>query len=109
MEKTKYLVVLAQTLESKWGLDQDTPSVSDIWANAPADDKEYGGKEFSLPDNHKALVVLKSGSFSCENCKFVNAEKHECNNEYFIKWHGNKKLPDAPLHLICSDWFEQVK
>lgn len=70
--------------------------------------ENYGGKgEFELPDNHKAAMVLKEGTFSCANCKFVNKEKHECNNEHYIEWNGgSKKLPDAELELICSDWFE---
>ena len=105
MEKAKHLIVLGQTIEEKYGLGNDVPSTTDRWMNALADDGEYGGKEFSLPPDHKAMMVIKGGGFSCANCKFVDAEKHECNNKYYIKWHGSKKLPDAPLSDICSDWF----
>lgn len=69
---------------------------------------EYGGKgPFELPTDHTAGMVIKSGTFSCANCKYVDAEKHECKNTHYIVWNGDDpKLPDAPLDKICSDWFE---
>jgi len=89
----KKLVVLADAFEKKLATE-----------NAG----EYGGKgEFELPSDHKAAMVLKNGTFSCANCKFVNVEKHECNSVHYIKWNGeSRKLPNAPLTFICSDWFE---
>lgn len=68
----------------------------------------YGGKgPFELPSSHKAAMEVPKGGSSCSNCKFVDAEKHECKNQYYIKWNGNDpKLPDLPLDQICSDWFE---
>lgn len=91
MSGIKRLIVLADDFEKKLAADKG----------------EYGGKGgFELPPDHKAAMVLESGTFSCANCKFVNAEKHECNSDYYIKWNGgSKKLPDAPLDKICSDWF----
>lgn len=118
---TKKLIVLGQTIAEKYQLGHDVPSTTDNWMNALNDDSKeksednsennYGGKgEFELPPDHKAAMVIKGGSFSCANCKFVNAEKHECNNPYYIKWNGgDKKLPDAPLRNICSDWFSPKK
>lgn len=72
-----------------------------------ATNTNYGGKgKFALPADHKAAMVITGGSFSCANCKFVDAEKHECKSDYYIEWNGgDPKLPDAPLNLICSDWF----
>lgn len=106
----KRLVVLGQSIAEKYQLGHDVPSTTDRWINALADDGKdgYGGKgPFELPPEHKAALVLESGTFSCANCKFVNAEKHECNNPYYIKWNGDsRKLPDAPLDKICSDWFD---
>lgn len=71
-------------------------------------ESEYGGKgPFELPADHTAAMVIKSGSFSCAHCEYVDAEKHECKNHYYIQWNGDDpKLPDAPLDKICSDWFE---
>jgi len=67
----------------------------------------YGGYEFELPPTHKAGMVIKEGTFSCADCKFVDAENHSCNNDYYANWNGgSKKLPDAPLNKICSDWYE---
>lgn len=93
MNNVKKLVVLANNFQTKVAEKRD----------------QYGGIEFELPPDHKAMMVLKNGGFSCANCRFVNAEKHECNNEYYIKWNGSKKLPDAPLDKICSDWFMSSK
>ena len=91
MSATKHLVVLAEKFAQKIGKPKG----------------EYGGKgPLILPASHKALLVLESGTFSCANCKFVNAEKHECGSPHFIEWNGGRKLPDAPLEKICSDWFE---
>jgi hypothetical protein len=41
----RYLVVLAQALEAKWQLGNDTPFTSDEVENAPADDKELSEDE----------------------------------------------------------------
>lgn len=72
---------------------------------------QYGGKgEFSLPKNHKAAMQVTKGGASCENCKFVNAAKHECKNKFYAVWNGgSKKLPDLPLDEICSDWWQSKK
>jgi len=68
---------------------------------------EYGGKgEFELPDSHKAAMQVTKGGSCCKNCKYVDADKHECKNQYYIKWNGGPKLPDLPLDEICSDWWE---
>lgn len=73
-----------------------------------ASEGEYGGKgPFELPKNHKPAMQVTKGGSSCKNCKFVNAEKHECNSPYYQKWNGNAKLPDLPLDEICSDWWEE--
>lgn len=78
-------------------------------ATQTSDINNYGGKgKFELPPNHKAAIVLESGTFSCANCKFVDAENHACKNKHYIEWNGgDSKLPNAPLNKICSDWFEQ--
>jgi hypothetical protein len=69
---------------------------------------EYGGKgPFTLPKNHKAAMQVTKGGTTCSNCRFVDAEKHECKNPHYIKWNGDDpKLPDLPLDEICSDWWE---
>jgi hypothetical protein len=89
----KKLIVLAEDFEKKLGAENKG---------------QYGGKgPFKLPETHMAAMVLESGTFSCANCKFVDAEKHECSSPHYIKWNGgSKKLPDAPLEKICSDWFD---
>lgn len=70
---------------------------------------EYGGKgKFELPDNHIAALQVPAGGSSCNNCKYVDKDNHECRNEYYIRWNGDdKKLPDLPLDEICSDWWEE--
>ena len=90
--KTRHLVILGQEVSAKYAASDG-----------------YGGKTFDLPSDHKGAMVITHGGFSCAHCEYVNAEKHECNNEYYIKWNGSKKLPDAPLDKICSDWFEPRK
>lgn len=111
--KTRKLVILGQSIEARYQLGFDAPETTSKWESAEANDDKnnYGGKgKFELPSDHKAAMVLTSGTFSCANCKFVNAEKHECNNSHYIEWNGgSKKLPDAPLDKICSDWFEPKK
>lgn len=68
---------------------------------------KYGGKgKFELPSNHKAAMQVTKGGSCCKNCKYVDAENHECNNKYYIQWNESKKLPDLPLDEICSDWWE---
>lgn len=110
--KTKRLIVLGQTMQQRHQLGENTPSITDNWENALAKDHNsdgYGGEVFDLPPNHKGALVSDVG-FSCATCKWVNAEKHECNNKYYINWNdGSKKLPDAPLENICSDWWESKK
>lgn len=70
-------------------------------------ENKYGGKgPFELPNNHKAALQVPKGGSCCANCKFVDAEKHECKSPYYIKWNGNDPaLPDLPLDEICSDWW----
>ena len=94
MNSIKKLTVLAEDFETK--------------LIAEAAKGEYGGKgPFELPKKHKAAMQVTKGGSSCQNCKFVNAGKHECKNKYYIKWNGgSKKLPDLPLDEICSDWWE---
>jgi hypothetical protein len=72
-----------------------------------AEKSEYGGKgPFNLPKNHKPFMKITKGGSSCKNCVFVNAEKHECNNKYYIEWNGgDKKLPESSLDEMCSDWW----
>lgn len=97
MSNVKRLIVLANHFEEK--------------LTAEAKKGEYGGKgDFELPTNHKAAMQVTKGGSCCKNCKFVNADKHECNNKYYIKWNGgSKKLPDLPLDEICSDWWNPKK
>ena len=97
MSNVKRLVVLAEQFEEK--------------LLAEGKKGEYGGKgDFELPKSHKAAMQVTKGGSSCKNCKFVNAEKHECKNKYYIKWNGgSKKLPDLPLDEICSDWWMPKK
>lgn len=92
MKSIRKLLVLANTFEDKLA----------------AKDGEYGGKgSFELPDDHKAAVQVTKGGSCCKNCEYVDAEKHECKNQYYIKWNGGSgKLPDLPLDEICSDWWE---
>ena len=107
--KKRRLTILAQSFEEKWQLGVETPSISDVVESAEAKDKgEYGGKgPFELPSTHKAAMQVTKGGSSCSNCKFVDAKKHECKNQYYFKWNGNDpKLPDLPLDEICSDWWE---
>ena len=93
MSNVRRLIVLAETFARK------------LAAEAEGD---YGGKgKFELPDNHKAAMQVTKGGSSCENCKWVDAENHECKSPYYIKWNGgDPKLPDLPLDEICSDWWE---
>lgn len=93
MKSVRRLVVLANDFAEKL---------------AAKEEGEYGGKgEFELPDSHKAAMQVTKGGSCCENCKFVDADKHECKNQHYIKWNGNDpKLPDLPLDEICSDWWE---
>lgn len=83
-------------------------SFADKLAAQEIEDGEYGGKgPFELPDDHKAAMQVTKGGSCCKNCKFVDAEKHECKNPYYIKWNGDDpKLPDLPLDEICSDWWQ---
>lgn len=68
---------------------------------------EYGGKgEFHLPTDHHPAVQVPRGGSCCQNCKFVDAAKHECKNPNYIEWKGSPKLPPLPLNEICSDWWE---
>lgn len=105
------LIILGQSLEAKWLLDQETPSISPKYENAPAKDKgEYGGKgEFELPKDHKAFMPVTKGGSSCKNCKYVDIEKNGCMNKHYVKWNGDNKLPNVPLDEICSDWWEPKK
>ena len=58
----------------------------DFAAKLSQKDGEYGGKgEFELPEDHKAAVQVTKGGSCCKNCKFVDADKHECKNQYYIK------------------------
>lgn len=95
MREVKRLIVLANEFAEKLA----------------SKDGEYGGKgPFELPDTHKAAMQVSKGGSCCENCEYVDAEKHECKNQYYIKWNGNDpKLPDLPLDEICSDWWESSK
>lgn len=94
MSEIKRLLVLADSFEEK--------------LIAEAKKGEYGGKgTFELPKNHKAVMKVTKGGSSCQNCKFVDVDRHTCNNKYYIKWNGgNGKLSDSPLDEICSDWWQ---
>lgn len=63
-------------------------------------------KEFELPSNHVPGLKVPKGGSCCANCKFgseVDGKSH-CTNDYFVKWHGESKLP-APADEYCSDWW----
>lgn len=92
MNNIKRLIVLADHFEEKLA----------------ANEGEYGGKgAFELPPTHKAAMEVTKGGSSCQNCRFVDAEKHACKNKYYIQWNGgDDKLPPLPLDQICSDWWE---
>lgn len=94
MKNIRRLIVLADKFEKKIAAEDSK--------------EEYGGKgTFELPSSHKAAMQVTKGGSCCQNCKFVDAEKHACKNKYYIQWNGgDDKLPDLPLDEICSDWWE---
>lgn len=93
MNNIKRLIVLADQFEQKIAAESQG---------------EYGGKgPFELPSDHKAAMQVTKGGSCCKNCEYVNAEKHACKNQHYIKWNGgDDKLPNLPLDEICSDWWE---
>lgn len=92
MDKVRRLIVIADSIEKKL---------------AASEKGEYGGKgPFELPKDHKAAMQVTKGGSCCKNCEYVDAEKHECKNQYYIKWNQSPKLPDLPLDEICSDWWQ---
>jgi len=69
-------------------------------------DKRYGGKEFRLPDSHRAGMKVPKGGSSCANCKFLkDAEKRLCGSPEFVAWNGSSEIP-GQIDAYCSDWFE---
>lgn len=73
--------------------------------------EEYGGGEYSLPDNHKAGMRVPNGGSCCSNCKWWVSEdsgKYKCINEYYNKWSGGSSIPYNP-NEYCTDWWEPKK
>jgi hypothetical protein len=74
--------------------------------------EEYGGKEYVLPENHKAGMKVPKGGACCANCKYwhegTKDKEGYCGNDYYEKWSGVKSIPYHPLQY-CSDWWEPKK
>jgi hypothetical protein len=68
----------------------------------------HGGPEVKIdvPDDHLPLIPTPKGGSSCANCRFVDAEAHECNSPEYVEWNGGPELPSRDLDSMCSDWWE---
>ncbi len=69
--------------------------------------EEYGGGEYSLPDNHKAGMRVPTGGACCANCKYWVVEKQICSSTYYEAWAGKKTIPGNPKNY-CTDWWEPM-
>jgi len=69
-------------------------------------------KQAEYPSDHRPGMKVPKGGSSCAKCEYLDkASTHMapiCNNRYFIKWNGSRRLP-APADEYCSDWFEAAK
>jgi len=72
--------------------------------------EKYGSKgKYELPSNHKAGMKVPTGGSCCANCRWWNAKKEQCINEYYIQWNdGSGKIPEK-ANEYCTDWWEPKK
>lgn len=66
--------------------------------------ERYGGAgPFELPPDHDPAMKVSKGGSCCANCRFLG-EDGLCEEEHYVRWHGDGEL-DAPPDEFCSDWW----
>lgn len=75
----------------------------------------YGGKDYTLPDDHLAAMPVAKGGSSCSSCAYLGSDRASCTNPRYVAWNGgDRRLLDpetgaeVPADQFCSDWWEPL-
>ena len=71
--------------------------------------KESTQPSLNFPDGFQPAKSVPQGGVMCANCSKWNEAKQLCEGQYYIKWHGNGKIPTSPTEYVCIWWVDKRK